>query len=154
MKINNYLVEEITRRVVEEIISEARPRNVGDDIIKYKGRKPKRLGSRIRQIKQKIEKYGLTSRRYTDEEKVLKEYEQVITSFGCQFYHDGGRYVNVGQSGDRTIIGKQYTIKIVFEEGSISGFITLIGYGEQDSPFSEFETHFSLINKTFESIEK
>lgn len=153
MNINDKLVEKITSNVLKGYLNEARPRNVGDNIIKNRGRKATRLNTRIRQIKQKVKEYGLTKRLYNDEKKVLEEYETVINSFGCQFNVEDERYIIQPKTEKGARVGKQFDVRISFDEDIIMGFITLIGYGEEDTPLTEFKTSFSLVDKPFTSIE-
>lgn len=153
MNINDKLVEKITSNVLKSYLNEARPRNVGDNIIKNRGRKATRLTTRIRQIKQKAKEYGLTKRFYDNEEKALEEYETVINSFGCDFSIEDERYIIQPETENGARVGKQFDVRISFDSDIIMGFITFIGYGTEETPLSEFKTYFSLVDKPFTSIE-
>ena len=153
MRINEKIIDEVTRRVINNYLFEARPRNVGDNIIKNRGRKATRLATRIRQIKEKAKEYGLTKRLYDDENKALEEYETIINSFGCEFAVDDERYIQQPVTENGARVGKQFDIRITFDNDIIMGFITLIGYGSEDSPLSEFKTSFSLVDKQFNAVE-
>lgn len=157
MKINEDMINEVARRVVTEFLMEARPKKVSDpdSIYKNKGRKPTRLKSRIRQIKEKVRSYGLTSRRYKNYgvKKVLDDYNSVISSFGCEFTHDKGRWIDQPQTENGCERGVRFRIKLTFNDGSvISGDITIIGYGSNEKPLSEFETDFNLMDKAFNGV--
>ena len=153
MIINDRLIENITKDVLAEYLTEARPKRVGDKIYANKGRKATRLGTRIRQLKNKVAAYGLTSRHYNDEKTVLDEYNKVITSFGCGFKVDNSSYITIPRTENGANLGKRYDITITFDSDIIMGSITLIGYGTEDNPLSDFKTDFSLVNENFTSIE-
>lgn len=153
MIINDRIIENVTRKVLSEYLNEARPRNVGDNIIKNRGRKATRLTTRIRQIKEKAKEYGLTKRLYNDEKKTLEEYEAIINSFGCDFNIEDERYIQQPVTENGARVGKQFDIRITFDDDIIMGFITLIGYGSEDKPLSEFKTSFSLVDKQFNTVE-
>lgn len=154
MIINDRLIENITKDVLVEYLVESRPKRVGDEkIVANKGRKATRLGTRIRQLKNKVAAYGLTSRHYNDEETVINEYNKVISSFGCGFKVDNVSYITLPRTENGACLGKRYDITITFGNDIIIGSITLIGYGNEDNPLSEFKTDFNLVNNKFTSIE-
>lgn len=153
MIINDRLIENITKDVLAEYIVESRPKRVGDKIYANRGRKATRLGTRIRQLKNKVAAYGLTSRHYNDEETVMNEYNKVISSFGCGFKVDNVSYITLPRTENGASLGKRYDITITFDNDIIIGSITLIGYGSEDDPLSDFKTDFSLVNNKFTSIE-
>lgn len=153
MIINDRLIENISKDVLAEYLVESRPKRVGDKIYATKGRKATRLGTRIRQLNSKVRAYGLTSRVYNDEKTVLKEYDKVITSFGCGFKVDNSSYITIPRTENGANLGKRFDITITFDSDIIMGSITLIGYGTEDDPLSEFKTDFSLVDKKFTNIE-
>jgi hypothetical protein len=153
MIISDKLLENVTREVLNDFLNEARPRNVGDKIIINKGRKATRLTTRIRQIQQKVKKYGLMKRRYNNINTALSDYNKIITSFGCELKIGKGHYVEQPTTENGASNGVEYNIQIIFGGDLITGTITLIGYGTKENPLEEFETHFSLVEKAFTSVE-
>lgn len=150
-------LNEIISEVIDRVLNESRPKRVSDpdSIYKNKGRRPTRIRSRIRQIKDKVGSYGLTSRRYKKEDlkNVLSDYNSVISSFGCEFTHDKGRWIDQPQTENGCDRGVRYRIRLTFNDGSIiGGDITIVGYGSKENPLAEFETDFSLMDKTFSAV--
>jgi hypothetical protein len=137
-------------------INESRPKNLSNtvDVEKFIGRRPKSIKARINQIYRIVKKYGIDSRKYSDENwQAIEDYYRAITSLGCEvemkpcaslnnadsIESDGG-YTDYDEY-DHMPRSKQYAIKIMFDDGmAISGYIKCMAAGTVSDPFSSYDT--------------
>jgi hypothetical protein len=153
----NFTLKEELKRRLRNRINESMPKNpmkVDDGgFEKFMGRRPKSIRARINQIYKIVKKYGIDSRRYSDEHwQAIEDYYRAITSLGCEvemkpcghlsnadsIESDGG-YCDYAEDGMPR--SKQYAIKITFEDGmSIDGYIKCMACGTMEDPFSRYDT--------------
>ena len=153
----NFTLKEELKRRLRDRINESMPKNpmnVDDGgFEKFMGRRPKSIRARINQIYKIVKKYGIDSRRYSDEHwQAIEDYYRAITSLGCEvemkpcghlsnadsIESDGG-YCDYAEDGMPR--SKQYAIKITFEDGmSIDGYIKCMACGTMEDPFSRYDT--------------
>ena len=123
------------------------------DVDKFMGRRPKTVKARINQIYRIVKKYGIDSRKYHDEAwQAIDDYYRAITSLGCEvelkpcghlnnadsMESDGG-YCDYAEDGMPR--SKQYSIKIMFEDGmAIDGYIKCMAAGTVSDPFASYDT--------------
>lgn len=152
--VNFTLKEELKKRLRDKI-NESRPKNLANtvDVDKFMGRRPKTVKARINQIYRIVKKYGIDSRKYHDEAwQAIDDYYRAITSLGCEvelkpcghlnnadsMESDGG-YCDYAEDG--TPRSKQYSIKIMFEDGmAIDGYIKCMAAGTVSDPFASYDT--------------
>ncbi len=153
--VNFTLKEELKMRLRDKI-NESRPKNLSNtvDVEKFIGRRPKSIKARINQIYRIVKKYGIDSRKYSDENwQAIEDYYRAITSLGCEvemkpcaslnnadsIESDGG-YTDYDEY-DHMPRSKQYAIKIMFDDGmAISGYIKCMAAGTVSDPFSSYDT--------------
>lgn len=153
--VNFTLKEELKMRLRDKI-NESRPKNLSNtvDVEKFIGRRPKSIKARINQIYRIVKKYGIDSRKYSDEHwQAIEDYYRAITSLGCEvemkpcasmnhadsLESDGG-YCDYDPY-DHMPRSKQYAIKIMFDDGmAISGYIKCMAAGTVSDPFSSYDT--------------
>lgn len=153
--VNFTLKEELKMRLRDKI-NESRPKNLSNtaDVEKFMGRRPKSIKARINQIYRIVKKYGIDSRKYSDEHwQAIEDYYRAITSLGCEvemkpcasmnhadsIESDGG-YTDYDEY-DHMPRSKQYAIKIMFDDGmAISGYIKCMAAGTVSDPFSSYDT--------------
>lgn len=152
--VNFTLKEELKKRLRDKI-NESRPKNLANtvDVDKFMGRRPKTVKARINQIYRIVKKYGIDSRKYHDEAwQAIDDYYRAITSLGCEvelkpcghlnnadsMESDGG-YCDYAEDGMPR--SKQYSIKIMFEDGmAIDGYIKCMAAGTVSDPFASYDT--------------
>ena len=152
--VNFTLKEELKKRFRDKI-NESRPKNLANtvDVDKFMGRRPKTVKARINQIYRIVKKYGIDSRKYHDEAwQAIDDYYRAITSLGCEvelkpcghlnnadsMESDGG-YCDYAEDGMPR--SKQYSIKIMFEDGmAIDGYIKCMAAGTVSDPFASYDT--------------
>ena len=152
--VNFTLKEELKKRLRDKI-NESRPKNLANtvDVEKFMGRRPKTIKARINQIYRIVKKYGIDSRKYHDEAwQAIDDYYRAITSLGCEvelkpcghlnnadsMESDGG-YCDYAEDGMPR--SKQYSIKIMFEDGmAIDGYIKCMAAGTVSDPFASYDT--------------
>lgn len=152
----NFTVKEELKMRLRNRINESRPKNLSNtiDVEKFMGRRPKSIKARINQIYRIVKKYGIDSRKYSDEHwQAIEDYYRAITSLGCEvemkpcasmnhadsLESDGG-YCDYEPS-DNMPRSKQYAIKIMFDDGmAISGYIKCMAAGTVSDPFSSYDT--------------
>lgn len=152
--VNFTLKEELKKRLRDKI-NESRPKNLANtvDVDKFMGRRPKTAKARINQIYRIVKKYGIDSRKYHDEAwQAIDDYYRAITSLGCEvelkpcghlnnadsMESDGG-YCDYAEDGMPR--SKQYSIKIMFEDGmAIDGYIKCMAAGTVSDPFASYDT--------------
>ena len=152
--VNFTLKEELKKRLRDKI-NESRPKNLAniEDVEKFMGRRPKTVKARINQIYRIVKKYGIDSRKYHDEAwQAIDDYYRAITSLGCEvelkpcghlnnadsMESDGG-YCDYAEDGMPR--SKQYSIKIMFEDGmAIDGYIKCMAAGTVSDPFASYDT--------------
>ena len=167
--VNFTLKEELKKRLRAKI-NESMPKNpmnVGErGFDKFVGRRPKSIKARINQIYKIVKKYGIDSRRYTDEHwQAIEDYYRAITSLGCEvelkpcghishadsIESDGG-YCDYADDGMPR--SKQYAIKIMFDDGmNIEGYIKCMACGTMEDPFSRYDTCMVLWPKSSSLLE-
>ena len=167
--VNFTLKEELKKRLRSQL-SESMPKNpmnVGDKgFDKFVGRRPKSIKARINQIYKIVKKYGIDSRRYSDEHwQAIEDYYKAITSLGCEvelkpcghishadsMESDGG-YCDYAEDGMPR--SKQYAIKIMFDDGmAIDGYIKCMACGTVEDPFSRYDTCMVLWPKSNRILE-
>jgi len=153
--VNFTLKEELKMRLRDKI-NESRPKNLSNtvDVEKFMGRRPKSIKARINQIYRIVKKYGIDSRKYSDEHwQAIEDYYRAITSLGCEvemkpcasmnhadsIESDGG-YTDYDEY-DHMPRSKQYAIKIMFDDGmAIDGYIKCMAAGTVSDPFSSYDT--------------
>jgi len=153
--VNFTLKEELKMRLRDKI-NESRPKNLSNtaDVEKFIGRRPKSIKARINQIYRIVKKYGIDSRKYSDEHwQAIEDYYRAITSLGCEvemkpcasmnhadsLESDGG-YCDYDPY-DHMPRSKQYAIKIMFDDGmAIDGYIKCMAAGTVSDPFSSYDT--------------
>lgn len=166
--VNFTLKEELKMRLRDKI-NESRPKNLSNttDVEKFIGRRPKSIKARINQIYRIVKKYGIDSRKYSDEHwQAIEDYYRAITSLGCEvemkpcaslnnadsIESDGG-YCDYDPY-DHMPRSKQYAIKIMFEDGMvISGYIKCMAAGTVSDPFSSYDTCMVLWTKQNKVLE-
>ena len=152
----NFTVKEELKMRLRNRINESRPKNLSNtiDVEKFMGRRPKSIKARINQIYRIVKKYGIDSRKYSDDHwQAIEDYYRAITSLGCDvemkpcasmnhadsLESDGG-YCDYDPS-DNMPRSKQYAIKIMFDDGmAISGYIKCMAAGTVSDPFSSYDT--------------
>ena len=165
--VNFTLKEELKNRLREKI-NESMPKNLGkhDEVDKFMGRRPKTIKARINQIYRIVKKYGIDSRKYTDEHwQAIEDYYRAIASLGCEvemkpcahmanadsMQSDGG-YCDYAEDGMPR--SKQYAVKIMFEDGmNIDGYIKCMAAGTMEDPFSSYDTCIVLWPKSNRVLE-
>ena len=166
--VNFTLKEELKMRLRDKI-NESRPKNLSNtaDVEKFIGRRPKSIKARINQIYRIVKKYGIDSRKYSDEHwQAIEDYYRAITSLGCEvemkpcaslnnadsIESDGG-YCDYDPY-DHMPRSKQYAIKIMFDDGmAISGYIKCMAAGTVSDPFSSYDTCMVLWTKQNKVLE-
>lgn len=137
------IINEITNRVINNIIKEAHYRNVGDEIEPFIGRRPKTIRARINQIYKMVHKYGLSSRKYHDDHwQALDDYDKVISSMGCElnYWCENGGYTDYDPQIGMNM-SKVYNIEISYDDGMvISGYIKMMAAGSMEDPFDAYDT--------------
>ena len=165
--VNFTLKEELKKRLRDKI-NESRPKNLANtvDVDKFMGRRPKTVKARINQIYRIVKKYGIDSRKYHDEAwQAIDDYYRAITSLGCEvelkpcghlnnadsMESDGG-YCDYAEDGMPR--SKQYSIKIMFEDGmAIDGYIKCMAAGTVSDPFASYDTCMVLWPKSNKVLE-
>ena len=165
--VNFTLKEELKKRLRDKI-NESRPKNLANtvDVDKFMGRRPKTVKARINQIYRIVKKYGIDSRKYHDEAwQAIDDYYRAITSLGCEvelkpcghlnnadsMESDGG-YCDYAEDGMPR--SKQYSIKIMFEDGmAIDGYIKCMAAGTVSDPFASYDTCMVLWPKSNNVLE-
>ena len=165
--VNFTLKEELKKRLRDKI-NESRPKNLAniEDVEKFMGRRPKTVKARINQIYRIVKKYGIDSRKYHDEAwQAIDDYYRAITSLGCEvelkpcghlnnadsMESDGG-YCDYAEDGMPR--SKQYSIKIMFEDGmAIDGYIKCMAAGTVSDPFASYDTCMVLWPKSNKVLE-
>ena len=118
------------------------------------GRRPKTIKARINQIYRIVKKYGIDSRKYSDEAwQAIDDYYRAITSLGCEVELKPCGHLNNADSMesdggycdydpyDHMPRSKQYAIKIMFEDGmNIDGYIKCMAAGTVEDPFASYDT--------------
>lgn len=168
--VNFTLKEEFKKRLRSQL-SESMPKNpmnVGErGFDKFVGRRPKSIKARINQIYKIVKKYGIDSRRYSDDHwQAIEDYYKAITSLGCDvelkpcghmshadsMESDGG-YCDYDEN-DGMPRSKQYAIKIIFDDGmNIDGYIKCMACGTMEDPFSRYDTCMVLWPKSNSILE-
>lgn len=151
----NFTLKEELKKRLRDRINESRPKNLAntEDVEKFMGRRPKTVKARINQIYRIVKKYGIDSRKYHDEAwQAIDDYYRAITSLGCEvelkpcghlnnadsMESDGG-YCDYAEDGMPR--SKQYSIKIMFEDGmAIDGYIKCMAAGTVSDPFASYDT--------------
>ena len=165
--VNFTLKEELKKRLRDKI-NESRPKNLANtvDVDKFMGRRPKTVKARINQIYRIVKKYGIDSRKYHDEAwQAIDDYYRAITSLGCEvelkpcghlnnadsMESDGG-YCDYAEDGMPR--SKQYSIKIMFEDGmAIDGYIKCMAAGTVSDSFASYDTCMVLWPKSNKVLE-
>ena len=128
-----------------ERIYESRPKNPSnvDNIEKFSGRKPMSIKARINQIYKLINKYGISSRKYTgDNWKAVDHYRKVIESLGYEFSYwcENGGYTDYDKTLEMNM-SKEYKVRIESEDGKdISGYMKMMAAGTMEDPWSSYDT--------------
>lgn len=153
--VNFTLKEELKKRLRDKI-NESRPKNLSNtaEVEKFMGRRPKSIKARINQIYRIVKKYGIDSRKYSDEHwQAIEDYYRAITSLGCEVELKPCGHLNNADSiesdggycdydpYDHMPRSKQYAIKIMFEDGmAIDGYIKCMAAGTVSDPFASYDT--------------
>lgn len=164
----NFTLKEELKKRLRDRINESRPKNLAniEDVEKFMGRRPKTVKARINQIYRIVKKYGIDSRKYHDEAwQAIDDYYRAITSLGCEvelkpcghlnnadsMESDGG-YCDYAEDGMPR--SKQYSIKIMFEDGmAIDGYIKCMAAGTVSDPFASYDTCMVLWPKSNKVLE-
>ena len=167
----NFTMKEELKARLKAKINESMPKSLNrhDEVDKFMGRKPKSIKARINQIYRIVKKYGIDSRKYNDDHwQAIEDYYRAISSLGCKVQmkpcgslnnadsmeSDGG-YCDYDPS-DNMPRSKQYSIKILFEDGMmVDGYIKCMAAGTVSDPFSAYDTCIVLWpknNRVLESI--
>lgn len=139
------LMKEAMKKRIRNMINESRHKNISnvEQVMKFKGRKPKSVKARINQIYQLINAYGINSKLYSDDYWAAKDdYRKAIESLGAKFYCwcDNGGYTDY-DSSDNMPRSKKYNIEITFEDGmKINGYMKFMAAGTIEDPFKRYDT--------------
>ena len=143
--------EVISSQKAQKLIKEAMYRNMpgeGEDFPSFNGRKPKTVKARINQIYSLVNKYGLSTRKYTDDHwQATDDYDRILTHLGYEVHWDvkNGGY---GDYRDGMPMSKTYDITLVAEDGmEIEGYIKCMAAGSVEDPFDAYDTCMVLWNK-------
>lgn len=147
------LMKESMKERIRNRINESRPKNIAnvDQVMKLKGRRPKSVKARIKQIYTLIKTYGIDNKRYQGEDwsETLNSYAKVIESLGgqCEFKCNGDGYTDYDDY-DNMPRTKEYQVIITFEDGmEITGILKCMACGTISDPFKEYDTVLLLNNK-------
>lgn len=141
--IKQAMKEEMKRRIKSNL-REAMYKNVNnhDTVDKFIGRRPKSVKARMNQIYRLIHKYGLDSRKYTDETwQAVDDYKKVVESLGCEMeiWVENGGYTDYADDGMPR--SKVYNCRIVYDDGMvIDGYMKMMAAGTIEDPFSSYDT--------------
>lgn len=141
--IKQVMKEEMKRRIKSNL-REAMYKNVNnhDTVDKFMGRRPKSVKARMNQIYRLIHKYGLDSRKYTDETwQAVDDYKKVVESLGCEMeiWVEHGGYTDYAE--DNMPRSKVYNCRIVYDDGMvIDGYMKMMAAGTIEDPFSSYDT--------------
>jgi len=143
--------EVISSKKAQRLIKEAMYRNMpgdGEDFPPFSGRRPKTVKARINQIYSLVSKYGLSSRKYTDDHwQATDDYDRILRHLGYEVHWDvkDGGY---GDYRDGRPMSKTYGITLVAEDGmEIEGYIKCMAAGSVEDPFDAYDTCMVLWNK-------
>ena len=152
-----FTVKEDFKRKVANEIRESMYKNIDkhEDIDKLKGRKPLSVKARINQIYRLLNRYGLQSKRYSDDHwQAVDDYQRAIESLGCEMdiwvenggYTDYDPYDNMPRS-------KEYKCRISYDDGmAIDGYMKMMACGTIEDPFSTYDTAIILWPKPKRSL--
>lgn len=142
---NLFLMKEEMKKRIAKRISESRPQNIAnvEQVMKFKGRRPKSVRARINQIYKIVKKYGIDNKLYSDDYwAAIDDYSKAIESLGCKFSYwceDGG-YCDYDDY-DHMSHSKKYEVEITFEDGmTICGYMKFMAAGTIKDPFKSYDT--------------
>lgn len=139
------LMKESMKERIRKRIYESRPQNIAnvEQVMKFKGRRPKSIRARINQIYKIIKAYGIDNKLYTDDHWQAKDdYSKAIESLGCEFNYwcENGGYCDY-DNDDHMPRSKKYEVEITFEDGmTIGGYMKFMAAGTIENPFKRYDT--------------